>query len=76
MENCKDMLQIMQRTDPFCRCISKRLLGGKALSHEVDTFIHTKGLLYKHVMDSNKKFLALLIPKSWPLQYLLKLVIN
>ena len=55
----------MQRTDPFCKHISKRLLSGKAPSHEVDTFTHIKGLIYKHVMDSNQRFLALVIPKSW-----------
>ena len=55
----------MQRSDPFCKCISKRLLNGKAPHHEFDTFTHVKGLLYKHVMDTGKKFLALVIPKSW-----------
>ena len=55
----------MQRTDPFCKCISKCLLNGKALQHEYDTFTHVKGLLYNHVMDSGKQFLALVIPKSW-----------
>ena len=55
----------MQRTDPFCRFISKCLFNGKALQHETDIFTHVKGLLYKHVMDSGKQFLALVIPKSW-----------
>ena len=55
----------MQRTDPFCKCISKRLLNGKAPHHEFDTFTHVKGLLYKHVLDASKQFLALVIPKSW-----------
>ena len=55
----------MQRTDPFCKCISKQLLNGKAPQHEFDTFIHMKGLLYKHVMDSGKQFLAIVIPKCW-----------
>ena len=55
----------MQRTDPFCKCISKRLLNGKAPHHEVDTFTHVKGLLYKHMSDAGKQFLALVIPKSW-----------
>ena len=55
----------MQRTDPFCKCISKQLLNGKAPQHEFDTFTHVKGLLYKHVTDSGKQFLALVIPKSW-----------
>ena len=75
-EDCKDTLWLMQKTDPFCKCISKWLLNGKAPSHEVDTFSHIKGLLYKHVMDSNRKFLTLVIPKSWHSQYLLKLMIN
>ena len=55
----------MQRTDPFCKCIPKQLLNGKAPQHETDTFTHVKGLLYKHIMDSGKQFLALVIPKSW-----------
>ena len=60
-----DALLQMQRTDPFCKCISRRLLNGKAPHHEFDTFTHVKGLLYKHITDAGKKFLALVIPKSW-----------
>ena len=60
-----DVLLQMQRTDLFCKCISMRLLNGKAPHHEFDTFIHMKGLLYKHVMDAGKLFLTLVIPKSW-----------
>ena len=60
-----DTLLQMQQTDPFCKCISKRLLNGKAPHHEADTFTHIQGLLYKHVSDSGKQFLALVIPKSW-----------
>ena len=56
MEDHKDTLWIMQRADPFCKHISKQLLSGKAPSHEVDTFMHIKGLLYKHAMDSTQKF--------------------
>ena len=52
----------MQRTDPFCKHISKQLLNGKALQHEFDTFTHVNGLLYEHIMDSGKQFLALVIP--------------
>ena len=48
----------MQRTDPFCKCISRNLLNGKAPHHEFDTFTHVKGLLYKHLTD------ALVIPKA------------
>ena len=55
----------MQRTDPFSRHISKCLFNGKALQHETDVFTQLKGLLYKHIMDSGKQFLALIIPKSW-----------
>ena len=51
--------------NPFCKCISKRLLSSKALPHEIDTFTHVKGIIYKHVMDSNWRFLALVIPRSW-----------
>ena len=55
----------MQRIDPFCKHISKRLLNGKVPHHEFDTFTDVKGLLYKHIMDAGKKFLTLVIPKSW-----------
>ena len=55
----------MQRTDPFCKCISKHLTNWKAPKHEVNLFLHIKWLLYKHVTDSNQKFLALVIPKAW-----------
>ena len=55
----------MQRMDPFCKHISKRLSNGKAPQHEADLFIHVKGLLYKHIMDANQKCLALIIPKAW-----------
>ena len=64
MDRIEALLQ-MQRTDPFCKCISKRLLNGKTPQHEFDTFTHVKGLLYKHVTDCGKQFLALVIPKSW-----------
>ena len=55
----------MQKPDPFCKHISKWLLNRKAPSHEVTTFTIIKSLLYKDVVGSNKKFLALVIPKSW-----------
>ena len=55
----------MQRMDPFCKCISKCLSNGKAQKCEAGIFLHIKGLLYKHVTDSNQKFLALVIPKAW-----------
>ena len=45
--------------------LATHLSNGKALKHEVDLFPHVKGLLYMHVVDSNQKFLALVIPKSW-----------
>ena len=55
----------MQKTDPFCKRISKQLSNGKAPKHETDIFTQVRGLLYKHVTDSGQKFLALVIPKSW-----------
>ena len=55
----------MQKTDPFCKCISEHLSNEKAPKHEVDLFTHVKGLLYKHITDSRQKFLALVLPKSW-----------
>ena len=60
-----DALLQMQRTDPFCKCISKRLLNGKVPHHEFDTFTHVNRILYKHVTDTSKQFLTLVIPKSW-----------
>ena len=55
----------MQKTDPFCKHISKHLSNGKVPQHKTDLFTCIRGLLYKHVMDSGQKFLALVIPKSW-----------
>ena len=55
----------MQKTDPFCKRISKHLSNWKAPQHETDLFTHVRGSLYKHVTDSNQRFLALVIPKSW-----------
>ena len=54
----------MQKMDPFCKCISKRLSKGKAPKHEADLFTHVKGLLYIHIMGANQKFMALIIPKA------------
>ena len=45
LDRLEALLQ-MQKTDPFCKCISKRLLNGKTPHHEFDTFTHVKGLLY------------------------------
>ena len=63
--DCLDVLLQKQRTDLFCKCISRRLLNGKVPHHEFDTFTHVKGLLYKHITDAGKKFLTLVIPKLW-----------
>ena len=64
MDRLQKLLQ-MQKTDPFCKCISKWLSNEEALKHKSDLFLHVKGLLYKHIMDSHKKFLVLVIPKAW-----------
>ena len=55
----------MQKMVPFCKCILKQLSNRKAPKHESNLFIHVKGLLYKHVTDSNLKYLAPVIPKAW-----------
>ena len=55
----------MQKTNSFCKWISKLLSNEKAPQHETDLFTHVRGLLYTHVTDSGQKFLALVIPKSW-----------
>ena len=55
----------MQKTNPFCKCISKHFSNGKAPQHETDQFSHVRGFLYKHVMDSGQRFLVLVILKSW-----------
>ena len=55
----------MQKTDPFCKCISKWLSNDKAPKYEANLFTHIKGLLYKHIMDTNQRFMALIIPQAW-----------
>ena len=44
----------------------------KPPKHEADLFPHIKGLLYKHVTDSNQKFLALVITKAWKYMVLME----
>ena len=61
----KEALLQMQRMDPFCNCISKWLSNSKAPRHEANLFTHIKGLLYKHIMDANQKFMELSRPKAW-----------
>ena len=65
IEDQKDTLRLMQRMDPICKHMSKRLFSDKAHSHDVDTFTHIKGLICQHMMDSSKRILALVIPKYW-----------
>ena len=55
----------MQKTVSLYIYTSKCLSNRKAPKDETDLFLHMKGLLYKHVMDLNQKFLALVIPKAW-----------
>ena len=75
MEDCKDTLQQMQKTDPFCKCILKWLLNSKAPSHEAET----------HILEVfSAKMLRTQIRNSWHQsspnpcisQYLLKLKIG
>ena len=62
----------MQKTDPFCKHVSKWLSNDKAPKHEANLFTHVKGLLYKHIMDANQKIMALIIPKAWKYIVLVK----
>ena len=55
----------MQLTDPFCKCIVKRLLNKTAPEHEMKTFFIHNGLLYRYASDHSKDFCALVIPKAW-----------
>ena len=55
----------MQKTDPFCKRISKCLSNGKAPQHETKLITHVRGLLYKHITDSSQKIPHLSYTKSW-----------
>ena len=55
----------MQSTNPFCRCIMKRLLNKTAPEHELKTFFIHKGLLYRYTLDNSKDFCTLVILKAW-----------
>ena len=47
-DNPKDTsIREMQLTDPFCKCIVKRLLNKTAPKHELKTFFIHNGLLYR-----------------------------
>ena len=48
----------MQKTDPFCKWISKCLSNGKPPKHETELFTYVRGLLYKHITDFRQNFLA------------------
>ena len=64
--NSKDTsIKEMQSTDPFCKCIVKRLLNKTAPEHELKTFFNHNGLLYRYASDHSKDFCALVIPKAW-----------
>ena len=64
--NPKDtLIKEMQLTDPFCKCIVKRLLNKTAPEHELKTFFIHNGLLYRYAPDHSKDFCALVIPKAW-----------
>ena len=64
--NPKDtLIKEMQSTDPFCKCIVKRLLNKTAPKHEMKTFFIHNGLLYRYASDHSKDFCALVIPKAW-----------
>ena len=65
-DNSRDTsIQEMQSTNPFCRCIMKRLLNKTAPEHELKTFFIHNGLLYRYASDHSKDFCTLVIPKAW-----------
>ena len=43
-----------------------------APQNKADLFTHIKCLLQKHIMDTNQKFMALIIPKAWKYTVLLE----
>ena len=56
----------MQRTDPFCKCISQKTAKWQSTPPQVSYLHSCKGTsIQAHVTDAGKKFLALVIPKSW-----------
>ena len=64
--NPKDTsIKEMQSTDPFCKCIVKRLLNKTAPEHELKTFFIHNGLLYRYASDHSKDFCTLVIPNAW-----------
>ena len=67
-ERLEALLQ-MQKTDPFCKWISKHLSNGKVPEHETELFTHIRGLLYKHITDSRQKFLALVYQNLGNIQF-------
>ena len=54
----------------------KMTVQWKSTKHKADLFLHVKGLLYKPVTDSNKKFLALAYLKHGNVQCWWKHMIN
>ena len=64
VDRLETLLQ-MQKTDPFCKRISKHLSNGTGSQYETAIFTHVNGLLHKHITDSGQLFLALVIPKFW-----------
>ena len=70
ISSCEDnpkntSIKEMQSTDPFCKCIMKRLLNKTAPKHELNTFFIHNGLLYRYASDHSKDFCAPVIPKAW-----------
>ena len=72
MEEQMDTLWLMQRTDAFCKCISKRSLSGKAPCMKLTHLHALKVSFTSMVWPQIKKFLALVIPKSWHLTVLVE----
>ena len=72
MGDCKEVLLQMQKTDLFCKCISKWLLNVKAPCHKAETFTTSMFSFTNMPWMPPRKFIALVIPKSWCFTELIK----
>ena len=66
----------MQRTDPFCRHISKCLFNGKALQHETDVFTHIRDYCINMLWALENNFLPSLSQNPGSIKFWWKLMTN
>ena len=65
MDDWKDTLQLVQRTNPCANAFQNGYSKAKHLPTKLILSFILKVFSTKHVLDSNQKFLAIVIPKSW-----------